>query len=82
MSNDGDSLDKRIMESKLSRWHTTGVAAKHCVDNWLTWSEIAKDAVKDSKSTQAVHGIGSAIVSLMDEVEIRCDVLLMSTYHV
>ena len=80
-SNNGNPLDNLIMESKLSRWHTTGVAAKHCVDNWLTWSEIAKDAMKDSKSTQAVHGIGSAIISLMGEVEIQCDVSWISTFH-
>ena len=73
----------RMVESKLSRWWTTGKAAALCIDNWDRWLVLANRILKmkATKSTHAAHPIASGIISLMDQVEIKLDVASIRGFY-
>ena len=72
--------DESISKAVLTRWWHVNTAAQHLHDNWDAWKNFSQAALNTTTADKATGKIACWILSLTDEVKLRCDLYFIVDY--
>ena len=71
----------KMQEPIATRWWCIGIAASYMKEFWNLFLAICQGIINDSNTDKRVNKIASGLESLMNEEELKSDLLFLAAYH-